>query len=324
MHRVRRSGGSLTVTAESTNCLVDSLAGMPTQSSPAHRTAQVPVSHHAIATWCVALSQGTTPIEWHDLRAPLAMLQTWTMPVDPTALQQASLHARVRQLATRCGLTAIVATDYDLEALGEVRPGDLLVERSWIDSVSPLKRSRLGRGHFVTYRFEYSNQAGDPVGRLRTTSFYFAPSDVKPGSSVSETGHAPTASSPVNLSPHGEALEVPLTRSLIVAASFASRDHEPVHHDHEAARAQGLPDIIIGIITTAGLVGRFAMDLSTTDRQPRRLVLRLAAPAHPGDVLSFTGHVERNPASSVVQVTGTTERGPHVFATVEFAAPGTP
>lgn len=252
------------------------------------------------------------------------MLQTWTMPIDPTALQQASLHATVRQRATRCGLTAIVATDYDVEALGDVRPGDVLVERAWIDSVSPSKESRLGRGHFVTYRFEYSNQTGDLVGRLRTTSFYFAPSDVKPGSAALETGHAPTAPSPVNSSPHCQVLEVPLTRSLIIAASFASRDHEPVHHDHEAAQAQGLPDIIIGIITTAGLVGRFAMNLSATDSQPRRLALRLAAPAHPGDVLSFTGHVERSPAGSIVQVTGTTERGPHVFATVEFAAPGTP
>ena len=71
-----------------------------------------------------------------------------------------------------------------------------------------------------------------------------------------------------------------------MAASLASNDHEPVHHDHEIARAQGLDDIIASIVTTAGLVLRYT-GLTAGDAPCRSLSLRLARPAFPGDVLTF-------------------------------------
>jgi acyl dehydratase len=48
------------------------------------------------------------------------------------------------------------------------------------------------------------------------------------------------------------ALEIPVTRTLIVAAAIASRDYQDVHHDSERARAQGMPDIFMNILTTNG------------------------------------------------------------------------
>ena len=51
-------------------------------------------------------------------------------------------------------------------------------------------------------------------------------------------------------------LEVPLTRTLIVATAIASRDYQDVHHDPEIAREKGSQDIIMNILTTNGFVGR--------------------------------------------------------------------
>jgi acyl dehydratase len=45
-------------------------------------------------------------------------------------------------------------------------------------------------------------------------------------------------------------LPIDLTSSLIVAGAVASRDYTPVHHDKEAAKAAGMQDIFMNILTT--------------------------------------------------------------------------
>ncbi len=55
-------------------------------------------------------------------------------------------------------------------------------------------------------------------------------------------------------------LEIPVTRTLIVAGAIASRDYQDVHHDPELARQKGAPDVFMNILTTNGLVGRYVTD----------------------------------------------------------------
>ena len=55
-------------------------------------------------------------------------------------------------------------------------------------------------------------------------------------------------------------LEIPVTRTLIVAGAIASRDYQDVHHDAELAKEKGSPDIFMNILTTNGLVGRYITD----------------------------------------------------------------
>ncbi|MBW0100991.1 MaoC family dehydratase N-terminal domain-containing protein [Pseudonocardia sp. KRD291] len=277
------------------------------------RSAEVPVSEYAIRTWCAALDE-TNPLYLDEaaarragyptVLAPPAMLQTWTMPVTDRAAHP-TLHARVRGLAREAGLTAVVATDYEQEYLRPIHPGVLLTERSRVEAVSALKDTALGRGRFVTIGFTIADDEG-PVGRLRARTFYFDPA---PG----ERGRRPASvnEGPQNLEP----LAVPLSRTLIVTASLASNDHEAVHHDHQVATAQGLPDIIASIVTTAGLVLRFTG--ATSGRAwCRSLQLRLARPAVPGDVLTLRGHTDGRTYS----VCGDHARGGHVYAEVGYAA----
>src|SRR5699024_5833837 len=43
-------------------------------------------------------------------------------------------------------------------------------------------------------------------------------------------------------------LAIKVDRGFIVASAIASRDYEPVHHDPDAARTSGSPDIFLNIL----------------------------------------------------------------------------
>jgi acyl dehydratase len=288
---------------------LDGLVGL----TGADRTAEVPVSEHAIRTWCAAVGEAH-PLHldadaarragYPDVVAPHAMLQTWTMPITDRAARP-TLHAQVRGLAREAGLGAVVATDYEQEYLAPIHPGAVLTERSRVESVSAPKDTGLGRGRFVTIGFEIRGADG-PVGRMRARTFYFDPAPVDrpaPAAGVEEENLAPLA--------------VPVSRTLVVAASLASNDHEAVHHDHEVARAQGLPDVITSIVTTAGLVLRYTNGL-LPGLSCRSLRLRLARPAVPGDLLTLRGHH----SGDRVRVWGDHARGRHVTAEVGYTDPG--
>ncbi len=86
-------------------------------------------------------------------------------------------------------------------------------------------------------------------------------------------------------------LVIPVTRTLIVAGAIASRDYQDVHHDHELATDKGSADIIMNILTTNGLVGRYITDWAGPDAVVRAIRIRLGVPNHPGDTMTLTGQV---------------------------------
>ncbi|MFI7236153.1 MaoC family dehydratase [Streptomyces cyaneofuscatus] len=86
-------------------------------------------------------------------------------------------------------------------------------------------------------------------------------------------------------------LEIPVTRTLIVAGAIASRDYQDVHHDAELAREKGSPDIFMNILTTNGLVGRYITDHFGPAAVLRKVAIRLGAPNYPGDVLRLSGSI---------------------------------
>ncbi|MET8498775.1 MaoC family dehydratase [Streptomyces microflavus] len=86
-------------------------------------------------------------------------------------------------------------------------------------------------------------------------------------------------------------LEIPVTRTLIVAGAIASRDYQDVHHDAELAREKGSPDIFMNILTTNGLVGRYITDHFGSAAVLRKVAIRLGAPNYAGDVLRLTGQI---------------------------------
>ncbi|MFI1186766.1 acyl dehydratase [Streptomyces californicus] len=146
-------------------------------------------------------------------------------------------------------------------------------------------------------------------------------------------------------------LEIPVTRTLIVAGAIASRDYQDVHHDAASAREKGSPDIFMNILTTNGLVGRYITDHFGPTAVLRKVAIRLGAPNYPGDVLRLTGRITELRAAdgpsagaggaadagktadagnaaetgraieAVVQVTGGNGIGRHVTGTVAVTLP---
>jgi hypothetical protein len=117
-------------------------------------------------------------------------------------------------------------------------------------------------------------------------------------------------------------LEVPLTRTLIVATAIASRDYQDVHHDPTLAVERGSPDIFMNILSTNGFVGRFITDWAGPDATIKKVAIRLGAPNYPGDTMVMTGSVTAKEDGAVeVAVRGANSRGDHVAGTVEVALP---
>ncbi|MCX5146804.1 MaoC/PaaZ C-terminal domain-containing protein [Streptomyces sp. NPDC048550] len=112
-------------------------------------------------------------------------------------------------------------------------------------------------------------------------------------------------------------LEIPVTRTLIVAGAIASRDYQDVHHDASLAREKGSPDIFMNILTTNGLVGRYITDRLGPGAVLRKVAIRLGAPNHPGDTMVLTGTVAAVDGNTVeIRVVGANGVGHHVTGTV--------
>jgi acyl dehydratase len=117
-------------------------------------------------------------------------------------------------------------------------------------------------------------------------------------------------------------LEVPLTRTLIVATAIASRDYQDVHHDPELAQQRGSKDIFMNILSTNGFVGRFITDWAGPDATIRKVAIRLGAPNYPGDTMTMTGKVTaKDEGTVVVAVRGANRLGDHVTGTVTVSLP---
>jgi acyl dehydratase len=126
----------------------------------------------------------------------------------------------------------------------------------------------------------------------------------------------------VNVGDELPQLDIPLTRSVIVATAIASRDYQDVHHDPGLAVERGSPDIFMNILSTNGFVGRFITDWAGPDAILKSVRIRLGAPNYPGDTMRMTGTVTGKDDGVVeVEVRGANDLGDHVTGTVALELP---
>jgi hypothetical protein len=117
------------------------------------------------------------------------------------------------------------------------------------------------------------------------------------------------------------AWSLPLTPTTIVSTAIATRDWQDVHHDRDVAQAAGSKDIFMNILTTNGLVERFVVDWLGTHAELKEIAIRLGAPAHPYDTLTFSGTVtEVTDGVATIEVVGRVSLGDHVTGTVKVIA----
>lgn len=120
-----------------------------------------------------------------------------------------------------------------------------------------------------------------------------------------------------------------ITRTTIVATAIATRDFQPVHHDHEAAQKEGAKDIFLNIISTGGLIGKFLTDWSGPEGRLKKISIKLGATVFPGDTLTAGGKVNKKYAQGGEHLVDidfhfSVAIGPHAWGTATMALPTRP
>jgi acyl dehydratase len=117
--------------------------------------------------------------------------------------------------------------------------------------------------------------------------------------------------------------DLPLTPTTIVSTAIATRDWQDVHHDRDVAQAAGSKDIFMNILTTNGLVEKFVVDWVGHECDLEGIAIRLGAPAHPYDTLTFSGTVtDVSDGVATVEVVGRVSLGDHVTGRVRVRIGG--
>jgi hypothetical protein len=152
------------------------------------RVADDPVNQPMVRHWCQAMvdfnpvyldaSVAADVLGGEGIAAPPAMLQSWThhdRRFDSPELGPDDGEERLARRLRDIGYPAVVATECEQEYLRYLRPGDRLSYAATLESISDEKRTRLGRGFFITTRITYRDQDGESVGLLRFVTFRFRP-----------------------------------------------------------------------------------------------------------------------------------------------------
>lgn len=138
------------------------------------RWAPAEVSLGRIQQFC-AMTRDGNPSYWEGGIAPPAMLESWLMPLEwsPWSSEpEPRLPARI-PLPGR----SMINGGNDTTFHRPVRVGDRLSVEEELLSVSDLKHTRLGDGHFVETLSLFRNQDGALVAEVRNTLFRFTPRD---------------------------------------------------------------------------------------------------------------------------------------------------
>ncbi len=86
-------------------------------------------------------------------------------------------------------------------------------------------------------------------------------------------------------------LRVTMTAQKIISAAAATRDWQPIHHDHEAAQKAGLRGVILNSPSQAGWISKFVTDWAGPQAQIKRMAFKMKDSICPGDALSISGEI---------------------------------
>jgi hypothetical protein len=149
-----------------------------------------PVNQPMIRHWAVAFEdhnpiyvdpQRAAASRFGGIVAPPLMLQTWTMPTPKiTGIAErggSPVETTTNPLAglDQAGYIATLATNSEVEIVRYLRLGEVVTSTMEIESVSEEKRTRIGRGYFITWVTTYRDERGEVVGRQTFRILKFAP-----------------------------------------------------------------------------------------------------------------------------------------------------
>lgn len=309
-----------------------------------------PVSRVQIWQWCSAIGDKNPLYLDADYRsaagydtviAPPAMMQMWTMRDVNFEAAPGSTSAspfEVFDIMNAHGITGNVAVSYDINFFHLLKEGDRAHHYTTVVAISPLKKTAIGTGHFVTERAEYLDQNERLFAEAFITYFQYLPVETPtdsdaPAAAEEDTTNAPASEnsqdahwvsdfSDVHFGTLKEGqslpeLVIPITHKLIVSTAIATQDFMPVHHNAPAAKAAGMPDIFMNILTTSGFCARYMTDWAGPASRVKKLSFKLQAPNTPGDTMVMNGRIKQlerqeDEALATIEFAGTNSLGTHV------------
>ncbi len=311
-----------------------------------------PVSATQIWQWCSAMGDRNPSYQNGENQiAPPAMMQMWTMRDINDRYAPGSTAAppyRVFDEMRALGYPANVAVSYDISFHHYLRVGERAKHFTSVVNISDRKATRLGTGYFVTEQVEYLTLDETHFADALITYFQYRPPAGQ--SNDASAGSADAAGATPVSAPHaadddvwqtdfrdidvaalniGDALPVlhiPITHKLIVGGAIATQDFIPVHHNLPAARAAGMPDIFMNILTTSGLSARYLSDWAGAGSRLKTIQFNLLAPNFPGDVMVMEGEVlgietGSTEAGVTVAFSGRNRLGYHTSGSATLAVP---
>jgi acyl dehydratase len=247
------------------------------------------------------------------------------------------------------GFPANVAVSYDVSFHRNLSIGERPRHFTTVVNISDKKTTSLGEGFFVTEKVEYLTQDEGLFAEALITFFQYVPARGSDGTgspeSTVEAGKKSKEETPIaanrsrqpdfedldvtGLKPGAQLprLSIPITRRLIVAGAIATQDFIPVHHDVPAARAVGMPDIFMNILSTCGLSARYLGDWAGRGSRLLKIKFDLLTPNFPGDTLEMEGAISAvtlrgSGAEVVVSFGGKNNLGYHTRGSATLALPG--
>ncbi len=268
--------------------LIDSMRRTPPEITPAIDLVNEPMVRH----WCDALGienplyldkEAAKRGPYGELVAPGAMLYSWVIPGYSATMANLRPKDDKRVTWATAGYPGVVATNFEYTFDIYPRMGERLIRISTLESVSDLKKTKLGEGYFQTRSEIYIGEGGRRIGGLRLSAYHFKPPVADPNSQ-------PKSPAKVELpkeDPAFQPVAIDITASLVVAAAIATRDYALVHHDRDAAQRGGTKDIYLNILATVGLVQRSIEAWYGPNTKLEVVNLRLLSQCYPGDCLTF-------------------------------------
>ena len=143
-----------------------------------------PIDRSAIRRWCEAIGdKNPIYLDPHHpatralggIVAPPAMLDAWTMArYDPQG-RSGGEDIPVFSALSRLGFPIAVAIEIRQRYERYLKPGDVITQHRYVESISSEKKTAVGAGHFVVLRSDFVDQASAPVGRMHMTVLKFHP-----------------------------------------------------------------------------------------------------------------------------------------------------
>lgn len=159
------------------------------------RVARYPVNEAMIRNWVEAHDdhnpvyvdrEAARATGREDIICPPAMVTTWIMQgyrrwrevqsLREAGQQEDNAYSRLLAVLAEHGFSSVVATAQEQEYVQELHPGDHVTCHFTIEAISPVKRTGLGMGCFITLNKRYVNQHDELLVDERFVMLRFDPS----------------------------------------------------------------------------------------------------------------------------------------------------